>query len=613
MDAHEVRPVTAPTFPFTAVVGNDLVKKGLLAAMVSPNVTGVLIRGGTGTAKTTLVRGMNGLVPGMKVVNLPLNVSEEQMTGGLDLEAALTEGRVCNFQGLLRRAHGHILYADEINLLPEKTVHLMAQDRSLQRGSDGGWDDDVPFIMIGTMDPDEGDLSAHLMDRFDIIVDVPTTSDLDSRKEILRRGMEFTMDPSGLCRRFSVEEERLRQQINEARDLLRYVSLSPGHAETIAQLVHDLGVEGSRGEIAVARTSMALAALDGREEVIVDDIKVAASLCLGHRRRITREENGRKETDRGDDPAGGSADSEPVEAKTGEGKGPATFGPSAPDRVLPIGKGPELTEMFAQDQGPVRSRKYLDGKRYRVISETGKGRYIASKIPSGRSRDLAFDATLRAAAPYQNRREKNGLAVAIEPSDLREKVRMSKRGSSIIFLVDASGSMGVKERMATVKGTVLTILTDAYRKRDSVGLVIFHRNSADVLLQPTRSVHGAFKKLQEIPTGGRTPLALGLVKAADVISSLMSRGGGSDPSLVVISDGRANVPLTGGDPFNEALDIARELSRTQIRTVVVDTGTGMPRIDRGERLAMALGGSYLRLEDMSSAQLARTIRAASAG
>ncbi|MDD1772591.1 MAG: AAA family ATPase, partial [Methanomassiliicoccales archaeon] len=369
--------MTIPTFPFTGVVGNDMVKKGLLAAMVSPNVTGVLIRGGTGTAKTTLVRGMTGLVPGMEVVNLPLNVTEEQMTGGLDLEAALIEGKVHNFQGLLRRAHGHILYADEINLLPEKMVHLMTQDRSAPRGMDGGHGEDVPFIMIGTMDPEEGDLSPHLMDRFDIIVDVPTTSDLGSRKEILRRGMEFIMDPSGLCRQFSAEEGRLRKQIIEARDLLRYVSLSPGHAETIAQLVHDLGVEGSRGEIAVARTSMALTALDGREEVTVDDIKVAASLCLGHRRRISREENGKNETDLGDDPAGGSADSEPVEAKTGEGKGSATFGPSAPDRVLPIGKGPELTEMFAQDQGPVRSRKYLDGKRYRVISETGKGRYIA--------------------------------------------------------------------------------------------------------------------------------------------------------------------------------------------------------------------------------------------
>jgi magnesium chelatase subunit D len=253
------------------------------------------------------------------------------------------------------------------------------------------------------------------------------------------------------------------------------------------------------------------------------------------------------------------------------------------------------------------------GKRDRTIRMDGHGRYISARTPQGRPKDLAFDATFRAAAPYQACREKRGLAIAIEPSDLREKVRMGRRGSTIMFLVDASGSMGVKERMATVKGTVLNLLTDAYRKRDSVGLVIFHRDSADVLLQPTRSVEGAYRRLRDIPTGGKTPLALGLAKAGEVLLAHMARVKMADPSLVVISDGRANVPLDGGDPFGDALGIAKELSRTSIRTVVVDTGTGLPRIDRGERLAQALGGSYLRLEDMNPNHLARSIRAAASG
>jgi len=598
----------APTFPFSGVVGNERVKKGLLAALVSPDVTGVLIRGGPGTAKTTLVRGMAGLVPGVDIVNLPLNVTEEQMTGSLDLEGALTQGEVRYLPGLLRRAQGHILYADEINLLPEKMVHLMTQSCDVGDGPEGNPREARSFLLIGTMDPDEGELSSHLMDRFDMVLDVTETNDAEIRKEILRRVLEFSLERSVSIDRFSSEEDRLRQRISEARDLLKYVTLAPGHIETIAQLARDLGIEGSRGGIAVARTAKALAALEGREEVILDDVKMAATLCLAHRRRIDRDQ-GEEEPVAEDSPASRPVDREQTQTTAGESGGMEVTGPSAPDRVIPIGTGPDLADIFVPGRTTARPIHSQEGKRGRVISDRRRGRYIASRMPTGRPQDLALDATLRAAAPFQGSRERGELAVSILPSDLREKVRMSKSGSTIIFLVDASGSMGVKERMATVKGTVLTILTDAYRKRDSVGLVIFHRNTADVLLQPTRSVHAAYKKLREIPTGGRTPLALGLIKANDLLCSCRPLGKRQERSLVVISDGRANVPLAGGDPFNEALDIAREISRTTVRTVVVDTGTGMPRIDRGERLARALGGSYLRLEEMSSAQLARTIRA----
>lgn len=605
MDEGEVFLMTAP-FPFTGVVGNDLAKKGLLAALVSPHLSGVLIRGGTGTAKTTMVRGMAGLVPGMEVVNVPLNVTEEQMLGGLDLEAILAEGRVRRTPGLLERAGGHVLYVDEINLLTERCVHLVADARAFPQHADG-----APFVLVGTMDPDEGELSPHLMDRFDIVVDIKGAKDAEERLEVLRRGIRFLKDPAGMLDGFQGEEAGLRNSISRARELLPFVTLPAGHAETIAQVVLEMEAEGSRGDIAVARTAMALAALAGREEADLDDVKTAAALCLGHRRRPARKEGERPTAEGEGDPSSGERDEaggpsdevlEAVEAML-----------PAPDRVIPIGAGMQLGNLFANAHRPALERRHRSGRRDRVICTSGHGRYVRSRLPQGRLTDLAFDATFRAAAPYQFHRDRRGMALAIEPSDLREKVRMDRTGSTIVFLVDASGSMGVRERMGMVKGTVLTMLTDSYQKRDSVGLVVFHRESAEVVLPPTRSVQGAYRKLKEIPTGGRTPLALGLVKAGEMLSSHISRCGGADPSLVVISDGRANVPLAGGDPFGEALDVAREISRTPIRTVVVDTGTGMPRIDRGERLAEALGGSYLRLEDMSSTQLARTIRAASLG
>jgi magnesium chelatase subunit D len=594
------------TFPFTGVVGNDLAKNGLLAALVSPHLSGVLIRGGTGTGKTTLVRSMAGLVPGLEVVNMPLNVTEDQMLGGMDLEAALTEGRVRRTSGLLDRARGHVLYADETNLLPERYVHLMADASAFPERTD-----EASFILVGAMDPDEGELSPHLMDRFDIVVDIAGAKDAEERLEVLRRGMDLIIDPVGLMDRFSGEEEELRRTISQARDILPYVTLPVGHTETIAHVVLELGTEGSRGEIAVARTAMALAALAGREEANLDDVKTAAVLCLGHRRRPVRKE-GERAMPEGEDG--------PQPCEDGDAGRPSNevldtieaVLPS-PDRVIPIGEGKDLGNLFAKVRRPALDRRHRSGRRDRVICTSGHGRYVTSRLPRGRSTDLAFDATFRAAAPHQLHRERRGMALAIEPSDLREKVRMDRTGSTILFLVDASGSMGVRERMAMVKGTVLAMLTDSYQKRDSVGLVVFHRESAEVMLPLTRSVQGAYRKLKEIPTGGRTPLALGLIKAGEVISVQMSRCWNVNPSLVIISDGRANVPLAGGDPFSEALDVAREISQTSIRTVVVDTGTGMPRIDRGERLAMALGGSYLRLEDMSSSQLARTIRAASLG
>jgi len=230
-------------------------------------------------------------------------------------------------------------------------------------------------------------------------------------------------------------------------------------------------------------------------------------------------------------------------------------------------------------------------------------------MPQGRVRDLAFDASIRAAAPYQRSRYRNGLAVVLDPADLREKVRERKRGTRVLFLVDASGSMGAHQRMVAVKGAILALLQDAYQKRDEVGMIAFRKNDAELMLPLTRSVHLAAKKLEQMPTGGRTPLALGLSKGFELLTKDRSCGVRDRPVMVILTDGRANVAMGEGDPFQEALSMAHRMASSGIRFVVVDTGTSIPRLDRALRLCRALEGTYFRLEELDAGYLAASVRA----
>ncbi|MDP2766046.1 MAG: VWA domain-containing protein, partial [Candidatus Methanoperedens sp.] len=244
------------------------------------------------------------------------------------------------------------------------------------------------------------------------------------------------------------------------------------------------------------------------------------------------------------------------------------------------------------------------GRRSKTI--TGEGRHVKSIIPPGKVRDLAFGATFRAAAPHQLKR-KGELAIKIETGDLREKVKERKIGNTLLFVVDASGSMGAQARMTAAKGAVLSLLVDAYQKRDRVGLVAFKGNKAEVLLPPTSSVELARKYLQSLPTGGKTPLSQGLLKGYEVLSNEMQRDKNILPLLILVSDGKANAGM-GGNPLEEARQIASQIKKTGIRSLVIDAEQSFIGLGLARELSDELGAKYLKLEELRAEEIVGSIR-----
>jgi magnesium chelatase subunit D len=283
-------------------------------------------------------------------------------------------------------------------------------------------------------------------------------------------------------------------------------------------------------------------------------------------------------------------------------------GSESPDQLFPVGPTFSVKKLApASDQLMRRG----SGRRLRTRTSQKQGRYVRSRIAS-ECKDLALDATLRAAAPFQlRRREGSRTAVVILKKDWREKVREKRIGSFILFIVDASGSMGSRGRMAASKGAVMSLLLDAYQKRDRVAMVTFRRHEATILLPPTASIEVAARLLNELPIGGRTPLSAGLAKGYEILLVQMRREPNLRPLAVLITDGKSNVPLGGEmSPMEEVLRVAERLGRdARVHWIVVDTEeAGIVRFELARHIARVLGGEYFRIDDLRAADLVNVLK-----
>lgn len=599
-------------FPFPAVLGADGAKRAVLAMLVSDRVRTLLVRGVSGSAKTTLVRSIPSIAD-VRIVNVPAGTREDQVSGGLDIERTIATGARAASDGLLARAAGGILYGDDANLLDRSVLNMLldaaAEGRALVERDGLSAEIACDAKFVATMNTLEAPMRPHTLDRFDVCVEMDPAGDADARSEVVRRSAEFSRNRERFLAGFSVECEVVRRRVLAARRRLPHVSLSEEMVGVIVELCAEVGAEGHRGDIAMANVSMALAALDGRDEVSPADLREAAQMCLGHRMSRVPQDGASGASDEGAEAPDGAP---PGEA---QGCGPApdaegedADGAAGEDAVFAVGSGFRAIDFSglrpSAGDGPSRG----SGRREKSVGTGRTGRYVGSRIPRGDVADIAFDATLRAAAPYQRHRARPGLALAIEPEDLRQKVRERRNGVSVLFVVDSSGSMGARRRMVAVKGAVFALLGESYRRRDRVGLVSFRREGAEVLLPFTKSVDFAYRRLREMPTGGTTPLAAALLEAF----SVMRRDAAANPCdiryAVLATDGRANVSPSGGDPFAEALSAASRIGAADVAGwIVVDTGTGYPHTDNAARICERLNGVYLRLEDLSSANLARRI------
>jgi magnesium chelatase subunit D len=620
--------VNAP-YPFSAIVGQEDLKLALLLNAVSPEVGGVLVRGEKGTAKSTAVRALARLLPPIRAVSgcpyscdpeapnpecpagphpedapwewrparlaeLPVGASTDRLTGTLDIERALTEGEKAFEPGILASAHRGILYVDEVNLLSDHLVDLLLDVAAMgvNHVEREGVSVRHPsrFILVGTMNPEEGELRPQLLDRFGVTAEVSGNTDTDERVEIVRRRLRYEADPEAFATEWADVDGKLARGIEEARGGLPAVHLPEETLHKIAAVCTHLGVDGMRGDLVTAKAARALAAWEARDVVATEDVRRAALLALAHRRRRNPfEETGIDPEeleslfpeDRDPDPPGDGAP--PPDGGT-EARDPAPEEPSG-ERTFSATEGFEPARLEVPEKG----RGGPLGRRSRVTGDHGHpvGDREAGETPE----DLALAATVRSAAPHQRARGRAGAGLVLRREDLRRNVREGREGNLVLFVVDASGSMAARRRMAAVKGAVLSLLTDAYQRRDKVGLVSFRGEGARVLLPPTSGVDLAASRLGELPTGGRTPLAAGLEKAAEVLKRERVREKERRPLVVILTDGRATA---GPDPRGAAAG----LRRLGAASVVVDTEEGHLRLGMAATLAEALGARCLRLEDL---------------
>ncbi|NJK81378.1 MAG: magnesium chelatase subunit D family protein [Chloroflexaceae bacterium] len=680
--------VIRPVYPFSALVGQERLKLALILNTINFRIGGVLIRGEKGTAKSTAVRGLARLLPqitvvegcpfsclpthpaGMctvcrgrsstdealptierpiRLVELPVSASEDRVVGSLDLEHALTEGERRFEPGLLAQVNRGLLYVDEVNLLDDHLVDVLldAAAMGVNTVEREGISISHParFILVGTMNPEEGDLRPQLLDRFGLAVDIVGLDSVEHRVAVIERRMAYESDPAAFMEQWHAADLEIAGRIGMARELLPHVQVARTDMAVVASLALQLEVDGHRADLTILETARTHAAWSGRTYLTTGDIRLAAQLALPHRMRrqpfaevlvddkriaevveqsaqaiqqaAEAQGDSKKKTELINVPTDTNASS----AEDGMAAQGASSNDSQGDQQqkAPEGKAQDIGQSFQAkklegDRDQMRRR--AGGRRSRTRTSRKQGRYITSERAT-RVNDLALDATLREAAPYQQQRRQearnNGIQykprrVLLKRHDLRQKVRVRRTRNAVCFVVDASWSMAAEERMKATKAAILSLLHDAYQRRDYVGLVSFQRTYASVLLPLTNSVELAQRQLKTMPTGGKTPLARGMLTGYEVLSRARQQDPEVIPLLVLITDGQANVAMGSMAPQKEAYQVARFIAEQQIRAVAIDTE--QRSFDRGltRQLAQYLQGAYYHLDDLKDGKLAQMVR-----
>lgn len=664
--------------PFTAIVGQNQMKKALILNAINPSIGGVLIRGEKGTAKSSAVRALSEILPSIQVVlgcpfscdpdvpdelcelcqtkreahllpagiqrqvrviNLPVGATEDRVVGTIDIESALKEGIKSLEPGILADANRGILYIDEVNLLDDHVVDLLLDAAAMGVNTverEGiSFSHSARFILIGTMNPEEGELRPQLLDRFGLQVSVETLDNPDDRIAIVRTAEEYLVDPWGFHKKYQNFQEELVEKIKAAKQVLNAVTISDDLVRKAVEICIEMGVKTHRAEITIVRTARTIAAFEGRETVNRADLKEAIELALPHRMRRRPFEEPKIDHDRLDDlmnepetphdqpkEEGESSDTKnssqsqsgQTEKSSNDQSTSSTSSDNVESTVHAIGSPIDAKRVTSPDVVKTTER-YAQGRRFETSGPDQRGKYVkGSKIKE--SRDIALDATIRAVAPLQHGRKTKEMAVVIREDELLQKFRVGKTATACLFVVDASGSMGAQKRMEVAKGAVFSLLEDSYQNRDRVGLIAFKGMQADLILPLSSSKDLAYARLCELPTGGRTPLASGLTKALHVLMNERLKYPSLVPILILISDGRANVSA-GGKIKSEIIAVSEDLAEACIKTLVIDTeeqkdGLGL-QLGFCKIIAEHSHATYFRIRDLTAENLSDIVRTGISG
>ncbi len=645
---------------------------------------GVIIKGQRGTAKSMAVRAVAELLPELefsiecpygcspdpdephcdicqkildnseelrtekrkiKVVTLPLGATEDRVIGSINIERALKEGRSAFEPGLLAKANRGILYIDEINLLDDNLVDILldAAAMGINTVEREGISITHPakFILVGTMNPEEGELRPQLTDRLGLYVDVKGIEDMEERVKIIEVMENFDSDPDGFFKIYQNEQESLSQRIINSIKLLPEVKLQEDLKRLIAKICMDFGIDGHRADILMARCSKTIAAFDNRKWAERKDVEEAAKLIIPHRMRKQpfeeeqpieqklqqtmeqdeqksdeKDQNKEKENNNNDgegndgeansneensedpnDPPqdiGGNIEDNKEEQEIDEKNSPQQKPDHANDEEFLPSSNTKAPCVITEKDKKIRTGR---GRRARTLS-THSGKYVKSRHPKMATNDIAIDATIRSSIAAKGK-------LKIDKEDLREKVREKKKATTCLFAVDASGSMGVGKRMEFAKGAVLAMLEDSYQKRDRVGFIAFRNRQAVTLLKPTNSIYSAVQKLKELPIGGKTPLSAGLIESLKVMSHEIEKDKNCIPVMILVSDGKANVTMSDKNLKQEIIEVSQAIKKKKINMILIDTDEGKFKLGYTDEILKNTNGQYFHISQLIDKDLYR--------
>ena len=651
-------------FPLSAMVEQPQMRLALLLNAIDPLIGGVLICGRRGMGKSTMARAFSSLLPTLTgvadcpyfcdplapqamcndcaerykrgenlpvahrptpFVTLPLNASEDRVAGSIDVSATLQSGSYHFAPGLLAAANRGLLYVDEINLLNDHIADILLDAAALgvQRVECDGISVAHParFVLVGTMNPEEGQLRPQLLDRIGLYVEANDLREPSARITLVERRLAFDSAPAAFAALWADQEKALQARILAAQRILPTVRISRYFRQVVAFLVgRELHAQGHRGDLVVVRTARALAAWENRQEVAQADIEQAIMLAMPHRSRPGASLMQQLARAQEQLPPGGTDSEQPedlgtidedLEERTNEREGPA--GLSRPLRGALDAAQVRSLISIPRD----RRTRHESGRRFVSLTTRRSGRFIRDRQAHPVT-DIAFSATIRAAAPHQKARGRvNGEKLELHVGDLRQKVRERKTRALLIFVVDGSDSVMARQFMPQTKRLLLALLQNAYERRDRVAMLVFRFAQGRVVLPPTRNFARARRSVEELYIGGCTPLATGLLEGLRLAETERMRDPTIAPVLIVLTDGLANIDLSGNmrsiTPRRDALSVAGEIAARRIPALMIDTSKAPVRnpfigegqlaqlavsdeeMSAGKELALALAADYYQL------------------
>ncbi|MCO4785431.1 AAA family ATPase [Marinomonas atlantica] len=575
--------VTLSNFPFTAVAGQDTLKLALILSAINPHIGGVLIAGPRGSAKTTLARGLAGVMPqhdafDTPFVTLPLGATEDRLLGSLDIDAALNDKNVKFQSGLLAKADQGILYVDEVNLLPDSLVDVLldVSASGVNRVERDGVSHEhkARFVLVGTMNPEEGELRPQLKDRFGLMVSLSNQYSLEERVQIVRFRDEYDQDPKGFCDAFKYKQRNLRQSINQAKSRLTKIKCADALRMDIASRCQDANVDGVRADIVWVRAAVAHAAWQGTDTVSIDDVQAVEEFVLAHRRQQAQAP---KSSAPPSSPPPSSR--RPPESKSEEPT-PGKSLPSPQNESESVGEFGSMPPELQTTQDALGLGSVLFSEA--VVRPSLHGTFGAGKQRGGNQGGTRLGA-----------RQTGGIDMAqtlrssLGQWPPQQLVRRKGREGKVVLhciLLDTSGSTLSDQTFANAKGVILDIAERAYLQRERISILGFGGEQVDWLLPQVRAPQSIRTQLDAFTAGGGTPIHQALEDAERYLAQVKHQRPDLDVYSYILTDGR----VTG----------AFVKQSWPGRLTVVDTELASIKRGRAQELAQAMSAVYIPLSNL---------------